>query len=339
MKRIAVLGAGSWGTVLANVLTDNGHDVTIWARNIEVTNEINTMHSNQAYLGDAVLHTNLKADTSLESVVRDKDVVLFAVPSHAMRETLTQVKPHVHTDALLIHATKGFEQESWKRMSELITEELPKWHDRIVVLSGPSHAEEVIKKSPTTVVVASSCQHSAELTQTIFINSYFRVYTNPDVVGVEIGGALKNIIALATGLADGLGYGDNARAALMTRGLAEIARIGTAMGAEPITFVGLAGVGDLIGTCTSKHSRNWRAGYAISQGKSLTEVLSEMKMVVEGVKTTRAGHALKEKYNIEMPITEQLYAVLFQEKDPKIAVEDLMNRGKTRELQEMAQGW
>ncbi|MCH5586466.1 NAD(P)H-dependent glycerol-3-phosphate dehydrogenase [Shimazuella sp. AN120528] len=339
MKRIAVIGAGSWGTVLANVLVDNGHEVTIWARKEEVSNEINNVHRNRAYLGEAELHLHLKADTSLKNVVFNKEVVLFAVPSHAMREMLTQVKPYVHSDALLIHATKGFEQESWKRMSELIAEELPQWGERIVVLSGPSHAEEVIKRSPTTVVVASSCQHSAELTQTIFINSYFRVYTNPDVVGVEIGGALKNIIALATGLADGLGYGDNARAALMTRGLAEIARVGTAMGAEAITFVGLAGVGDLIGTCTSKHSRNWRAGYAISQGKSLTEVLSEMKMVVEGVKTTRAGHALKEKYNIEMPITEQLYAVLFQGKDPKIAVEDLMSRGKTRELQEMAQGW
>jgi glycerol-3-phosphate dehydrogenase (NAD(P)+) len=199
--------------------------------------------------------------------------------------------------------------------------------------------EEVVRRSPTAVVVASACQQSAELAQTILINSYFRVYTNPDIVGVEIGGALKNIIALATGLVDGLGYGDNARSALMTRGLAEIARVGTAMGAEPITFVGLSGVGDLIGTCTSKHSRNWRAGYAISQGKRLDEVLDEMKMVVEGVKTTRAGHALKERYNIEMPITEQLYAVLFNDKDPKLAADELMSRGKTQELQEMAQGW
>ncbi|MXQ52246.1 NAD(P)H-dependent glycerol-3-phosphate dehydrogenase [Shimazuella alba] len=339
MKQIAVIGAGSWGTVLANVLADNGHDVTLWARKEEIANEINTFHRNHAYLVEAEFHPNLTASSSLEAVVKNKEVVLFVVPSHAMRDMLIKIKPYVRTDALLIHATKGFEQESWKRMSEVIAEELPEWHDKIVVLSGPSHAEEVIRRSPTTVVVASSCQDSAELTQTIFINSYFRVYTNPDVVGVEIGGALKNIIALATGLADGLGYGDNARAALMTRGLAEIARVGSAMGAEPITFVGLAGVGDLIGTCTSKHSRNWRAGYAISQGKSLSEVLSEMKMVVEGVKTTRAGHALKEKYNIEMPITEQLYAVLFQDKDPKLAVEDLMNRGKTRELQEMAQGW
>jgi glycerol-3-phosphate dehydrogenase (NAD(P)+) len=339
MKRIVVLGAGSWGTVLANVLADNGHDVTIWARKKEATEEINKQHQNSLYLGNAALHPELKANASLEEAVSQKDVILLAVPSHAMRDMLVQIKPYVYTNALIVHATKGFEQESWKRMSEVITEELPEWNDRIVVLSGPSHAEEVIRRSPTTVVVASSCQQSAELAQTIFINSYFRVYTNPDVVGVEIGGALKNIIALATGLADGLGYGDNARAALMTRGLAEIARVGSEMGAEPITFVGLAGVGDLIGTCTSKHSRNWRAGYAISQGKSLAEVLSEMKMVVEGVKTTRAGHALRERYQIEMPITEQLYAVLFKGKNPKLAVEDLMSRGKTRELQEMAQGW
>lgn len=339
MKQIAVLGAGSWGTALANVLADNGHKVTIWARKQAIVADINRKHRNQAYLNDAPLHPNLQASENIQAVVRDKEVILLAIPSHAMRETLQQIKQVVSADALLIHAAKGFEQQSWKRMSEVIAEELPAWKDRIVVLSGPSHAEEVIRRSPTAVVVASACQQSAELAQTILINSYFRVYTNPDIAGVEIGGALKNIIALATGLVDGLGYGDNARSALMTRGLAEIARVGSAMGAEPITFVGLSGVGDLIGTCTSKHSRNWRAGYAISQGKRLEEVLDEMKMVVEGVKTTRAGHALKERYNIEMPITEQLYAVLFAGKDPKLAADELMSRGKTQELQEMAQGW
>lgn len=339
MKQITVIGAGSWGTVLASVLAENGHEVTIWARNAKVVDEINTLHQNYKYLGDAALPSNLKASHSLEIAVTNKEVVLFVVPSHSMREMVKQVKPYLSTDALIIHATKGFEQDSWKRMSEVIAEELPDLQDRVVVLSGPSHAEEVIRRSPTTVVVASLCQHSAELTQTLFINPYFRVYTNPDVIGVEVGGALKNIIALATGLADGLGYGDNARAALMTRGLAEIARLGLIMGADPITFAGLSGVGDLIGTCTSKHSRNWRAGNLISQGKKLPEVLSEVQMVVEGVKTTRAGHALKGKYKVEMPITEQLYAVLFGNKDPKIAVEELMRRGKTRELQEMAQGW
>ncbi len=339
MKRVAVIGAGSWGTVLASVLVDNGHEVSIWARNPEVVAEINQNHRNHRYLGDVELSSNLTATNSLEEAISDKEVVLFVVPSHSMREIVQHAKPYLHNDALLIHATKGFEQETWKRMSEVIGEELPTWQDRIVVLSGPSHAEEVIHRSPTTVVVASACQQSAELAQTLFINQAFRVYTNPDVIGVEVGGALKNIIALATGLADGLGYGDNARAALMTRGLAEIARLGLAMGAEPITFAGLAGVGDLIGTCTSKHSRNWKAGYLISQGKKLPEVLSEVQMVVEGVKTTRAGHSLREKYEIEMPITEQLYAVLFAAKDPKQAVEDLMSRGKTRELQEMAQGW
>jgi glycerol-3-phosphate dehydrogenase (NAD(P)+) len=339
VKRIAVVGAGSWGTVLASVLADNGHEVNIWARNAKIVEEINNFHCNEKYLGKAKLSSDLVATNSLEMAVVNKEVVLFAVPSHSMREMVKQVKPYLQAESLLIHAAKGFEQETWKRMSEVMLEELPDWRDRIVVLSGPSHAEEVIHRSPTTVVVASSCQHSAELTQTLFINPYFRVYTNPDVIGVEVGGALKNIVALATGLSDGLGYGDNARAALMTRGLAEIARLGLAMGADPITFVGLSGVGDLIVTCTSNYSRNWRAGYQIGQGKSLDDVLSNMHMVVEGVKTTRAGHALKQKHQIEMPITEQLYEVLFGGKDSKIAVDDLMRRGKTQELQEIAQGW
>lgn len=339
MKQIAVIGAGSWGSVLASVLCDNGHDVCIWARNPKVVADINERHLNRRYLGDAKLSPQLTATNSLENAVEQKEVILFVVPSHSMRDMVQQVKPYIQKDALLIHATKGFEQETWKRMSEVMTDELPDWRNRIVVLSGPSHAEEVIHQSPTTVVVASSCQHSAELAQTLFINRAFRVYTNPDIIGVEVGGALKNIIALAAGLVDGLGYGDNAKAALMTRGLAEIARLGLAMGAEPITFAGLSGVGDLIGTCTSKHSRNWRAGFLLSQGKKLSEVLAEVQMVVEGVKTTKAGHALKEKYKIEMPITEQLYAVLFSNKDPKLAVDDLMSRGKTRELQEMVQGW
>jgi glycerol-3-phosphate dehydrogenase (NAD(P)+) len=238
----------------------------------------------------------------------------------------------------VIHASKGFEPETWKRMSQVLEEELSSVHpNRIAVLSGPSHAEEVIQKRPAAVVVAATSPHTAKQVQTILMNAYLRVYTNPDLIGIEVGGALKNIIALAAGLVDGLGLGDNAKAALITRGLAEMARLGFAMGAAPITFAGLAGVGDLIVTCTSRHSRNWRAGYQISQGKKLNTVLSEMGMVVEGIKTTYAAHALSKRYQVEMPLTDQLYAVLFHEKDPIQAVSDLMRRGQTGELEEMFQ--
>ncbi|MEK4798984.1 NAD(P)H-dependent glycerol-3-phosphate dehydrogenase [Thermoactinomyces sp. FSL K6-2592] len=339
-QRIAVLGAGSWGSALASVLVENGHDVKIWARRDEQANEINQSHTNEKYLPGVKLPESLFASPSLAECLKGRDIVVFVVPSHTMREVAGKVKPYLPPDALVVHATKGFELDSWKRMSEVLLEELGEsFRDRLVVLSGPSHAEEVIRKCPTTVVVASSGLPAAEKVQTLFMNHYFRVYTNPDVVGVEVGGALKNVIALASGLAEGLQFGDNAKAALMTRGLAEIARLGSAMGAEPITFAGLAGVGDLFVTCTSKHSRNFRAGNMLSQGKKLDEVLKEMGMVVEGVKTTRAAHALKKRYNVEMPINEQLYLVLFENKEPRQAVKELMERGRTKELEEIVQGW
>ena len=339
-QRIAVLGAGSWGSTLASVLVENGHDVNIWARRDEQAGEINQYHTNEKYLPGVKLPESLQAHSSLAQCLKDRDIVVFVVPSHSMREVARQVKPYLSENTLIVHATKGFELESWKRMSEVLLEELGEsFHDRLVVLSGPSHAEEVIRKCPTTVVVASTRSSAAEKIQTLFMNNYFRVYTNPDVVGVEVGGALKNVIALASGLADGLQFGDNAKAALMTRGLAEIARLGSAMGAEPITFAGLAGIGDLFVTCTSKHSRNFRAGNMLSQGKKLDEVLKEMGMVVEGVKTTRAAQALKKRYNVEMPINEQLYLVLFEDKEPRQAVKELMERGRTKELEEIVQGW
>ncbi|MBA4495616.1 NAD(P)H-dependent glycerol-3-phosphate dehydrogenase [Paenactinomyces guangxiensis] len=339
-QRVAVLGAGSWGTVLATVLAENGCDVTLWARRTEVADEINHSHTNHKYLPGVMLPEAITASTSISDTVTGKDMILFVVPSHSMRTIAGEAAPWVKKDALVVHASKGFEVGTWKRMSEVLKEELPPEQGvRIAVLSGPSHAEEVIQKCPTTVVVASVCQETAERVQAIFINSYFRVYTNPDIIGVEVGGALKNIIALASGLADGLGFGDNSKAALITRGLAEIARLGSAMGAKPITFVGLAGVGDLVVTCTSRHSRNWRAGHMISQGKKLEQVLEEMGMVVEGVKTTQAAHALSANYQVEMPLAEQLYAVLFTGKDPAQAVKDLMTRGRTGELEEIIQGW
>ncbi len=338
MKEVAVIGAGSWGTALSMVLADNEYNVHIWLRSQEQRDQMNDEHRNEKYLPEVELPHSIVADLSLERVVLGKDVVLIVMPSHLVRETARQIKPFLHKEALIIHATKGFEIESLKRMSEVIHEETGFPNEQIVVLSGPSHAEEVSRKAPTTVVVACTNNDNAEIVQDMFMNQYFRVYTNPDVVGVEIGGALKNIIALGTGMTDGLGFGDNAKAALMTRGLAEIARVGITMGANPLTFAGLAGVGDLIATCTSKHSRNWRAGYQLGQGRSLEEVLSQMGMVVEGVRTTKAAHRLAEHFDVKMPIAEQLYAVLFNGKVPRTAVEDLMGRVKTHEVEDVMHG-
>jgi glycerol-3-phosphate dehydrogenase (NAD(P)+) len=276
----------------------------------------------------------------MEEAVREAEAIILAAPSAAMREVCKQLRPLLEAkkahEPLLIHVTKGFETETKKRMTTVIAEELPMLDiDHIVVLSGPSHAEEVIMRGPTTVVVASGDIKAAEAAQDLFINDYFRVYTNPDVIGVEVGGALKNIIALGAGLIEGLGFGDNAKAALITRGLAEITRLGVKMGANPLTFAGLAGIGDLVGTCTSKHSRNWRAGYMLGQGKALSEVLINVGMVVEGVKTTNAAYELAQLYHVSMPITEALYHVLFSNRTPREAVSDLMRREKTHEIEEV----
>jgi glycerol-3-phosphate dehydrogenase (NAD(P)+) len=336
--QIGLIGAGSWGTSLAIVLADNGHQVEIWARREDQADEINHLHSNNKYLPGIKLPENIKCSTDLNSVVENKQAVLYVVPSHSIREMVRQTASLVDDRTLLIHAIKGLELDTMKRISQVMEEELPEGlQQRIVVLSGPSHAEEVSRRSPTTIVVAGQYISVAQEAQDLFMNHYFRVYTNPDVVGVEIGGALKNIIALGAGLSDGLGFGDNAKAALMTRGLAEISRLGIQLGSNPLTFLGLAGVGDLIVTCTSTHSRNWRAGHLLGKGKSLNEVLTEMGMVVEGVKTTRAAFQLSQQMNVEMPITRELHAVLFEHKLPRQAVEDLMGRLKKHEMEEIAQ--
>ncbi|MBP1155247.1 MULTISPECIES: NAD(P)H-dependent glycerol-3-phosphate dehydrogenase [unclassified Paenibacillus] len=335
--KAAVLVAGSWGTAIASVLAENGREVFLWSRNVKQVEEINTEHRNSRFLNDAVLSPLIRATTSMEEAVKGAEAVVIVAPSSAMREIASALKSYIHDHTLLIHATKGFESGSLKRMSEVLVDELTSYDpSRIVVLSGPSHAEEVIERCPTTVVVASHKKAAAEQAQDLLINSYFRVYTNPDVVGVEVGGALKNIIALGAGLSDGLGFGDNAKAALLTRGLAEMARLGTAMGGSPLTFAGLAGIGDLVVTSTSRHSRNWRAGSMLAQGLSLEEVLTKMGMVVEGVKTTQAAYRLARQYGITMPITNELHQVLFDGKDPKTAVEDLMGRGPTHEIEEVA---
>jgi glycerol-3-phosphate dehydrogenase (NAD(P)+) len=336
--QIGLIGSGSWGTALAMVLADNGHQVTMWTRRAELANEINQQRTNKKYLPEVTLPNSLYCTTQLKEAVEGKKAILFVVPSHGIREVVKEVCPFLAENVLLIHAVKGLELGSHKRISEVIKEEIPaKLHDRLVALSGPSHAEEVSRELPTTIVVASDSLASAEEAQDVLMNRYFRVYTNPDLIGVEIGGALKNIIALGAGISDGLAFGDNAKAALMTRGLAEISRLGLRLGANPLTFSGLAGIGDLIVTCTSTHSRNWRAGNMLGKGHQLEDVLAKMGMVVEGVKTTKAAYELADSLNVEMPITQVLYQILFENKQPKQGVEDLMGRLKTNEMEEIAQ--
>jgi glycerol-3-phosphate dehydrogenase (NAD(P)+) len=325
------------GTAIAAVLADNNFQVTLYARSEAQADEINRDRRNAKYMGGYVLSERIRATSSIQDALAGAGIVVFAPPSHAMRDVARQAQPYVDSSAVVIHATKGFEPETMKRMSTVLAEELPQIEPgRIVVLSGPSHAEEVIQRCPTTVVVAAEQHAAAEQAQDALINSYFRVYTNHDVAGVEIGGALKNIIAIGAGLSDGLGFGDNAKAALLTRGLAEIARLGVAMGGRALTFSGLAGVGDLVVTCTSKHSRNWRAGHMLGKGMALDEALQAMGMVVEGVKTTKTAYALAKQYDVSMPITEQLYEVLFSGKSPQVAVGHLMGRVRTRELEDTA---
>lgn len=337
MKKVSVIGAGSWGTALAFVLAENGHDCLIWGRRQEQTAEINEQHTNRAYLKNCNLPESLKASSNLEQVVEHADILIVAVPTKGMREIGSQLNDLIQQPKLIVHVSKGIEPDSLKRITEMLAEEIrPEARKGLVVLSGPSHAEEVVLRHPTTVTVASEDTSAAEEIQTLFMNSYFRVYTNEDVLGVELGGALKNVIALAAGITDGLDYGDNAKAALITRGLAEITRLGVKMGANPVTFAGLAGMGDLIVTANSVHSRNWKAGNMLGKGHSLEEVTEGMGMVIEGVRTTKAAHQLAKQYDVSMPLTEALYSVLFEGHEPREAVDWLMNRGKKKETDDFS---
>lgn len=336
MAKIAVLGAGSWGTALSIVLADNGHQVHLWTHRQEQADAINKTHKNEKYL-EIMIPTHIKAFHNLQEAVRDVETIVIVVPTKAMREVCIQLKEILPHPVTIIHASKGIEPITLKRVSEMISEELKHYkYEDIVVLSGPSHAEEVAKRQPTTVTVSAINNDKAVLAQDLFINESFRVYTSSDVIGIELGGALKNIIALGAGISDGLGYGDNAKAALITRGLAEITRLGTSLGANPLTFLGLPGVGDLVVTCTSVHSRNWRAGNLLGSGKKLADVLDQMEMAVEGVRTTKAAYQLAKKQRVEMPITTGLHEVLFNEKSPKDVVENLMNRSKREEMDDLA---
>ncbi|MFV0558408.1 MAG: NAD(P)H-dependent glycerol-3-phosphate dehydrogenase [Enterococcus sp.] len=326
-QKIAVLGPGSWGTALAQVLSENGHEVRIWGHDPAQIDEINNYHTNRHYLPKLKIPENIVAYTDLKAAIAEVDAILFVVPTKAIRMVAQQVAEVCENQPTIIHASKGLEQVTHKRISEVLFEEIPEAHRKaVVVLSGPSHAEEVAVHDITTITAASAEESAAKYVQTLFMNGYFRIYTNDDVIGVETGAALKNIIAIGAGAIAGLGFGDDAKAAIMTRGLAEISRLGVAMGANPLTFIGLSGVGDLIVTCTSVHSRNWRAGNLLGKGHSLQEVLDNMGMIVEGVSTTKAAMELAEQLNVEMPITETIYSVLYDGVDIHTAAKQIMLR-------------
>lgn len=332
MTKITVFGTGSFGTALANVLAENGHSVLMWGKNENTVDEINQFHQNKRYLKDVTLNETIKATNQLEQAVHFSDIFLIALPTKAIRNVVTEIDQHIKTKKTFIHVAKGIENETFKRVSEMIEDSVSKNHKNGVgVLSGPSHAEEVVIKQPTTVAASSKDEHISKLIQDLFMNDYLRVYTNNDLIGVELGGALKNIIAVASGIVAGMGYGDNAKAALMTRGLAEISRLGEKLGADPMTFLGLGGIGDLIVTCTSTHSRNYTLGYKLGKGKTTEEALNEMNMVVEGIYTTNSVYHLAKSQNVDMPITNALYKVLFEDKPVKDSVKDLMGRDKKAE--------
>lgn len=333
---VAVLGAGSWGTALASVFAKNGSHTTLWARDARVALQINANGRNSRYLPDADLPKNLIATNDVARALEGAQVVLFAIPSLGMRNMLESLGPKIPDESILCHAVKGFDAATKHTMSELILEYFPGSEGRLAVISGPSHAEEVVQGMPTTIVAAAYQRATAELLQDLLMNRTLRVYTNPDVKGAEFGGALKNIIALGVGIADGLGFGDNAKAALMTRGLTEIARLGLQMGASLMTFAGLSGVGDLIVTCTSLHSRNYRTGRLLGQGATLEQALQEVGMAVEGVATTKIAFELAEQVGVEMPITGALHQVLFAGSSPRQAVEDLMTRARVHEMEDVA---
>ncbi|MGJ5639559.1 NAD(P)H-dependent glycerol-3-phosphate dehydrogenase [Latilactobacillus curvatus] len=334
--KIAVLGAGSWGTILANLLVENGHQVELWGNDPKKVAEINEQHTNTHYLPDFKIDPQLHATIDLNVALGQVDVVLFVIPTQAIRAVAEQIVPVMiakKVKPVIVTASKGLEQGTHKRISEVLTEAIPETNrNGIVVLSGPSHAEDVAQKDITTLTAASSDLIQAQWIQEIFMNDYFRLYTNPDVVGVEMGAALKNVIALGAGALNGLGYGDNTKAALMTRGLAEISRLGVAMGANPLTFIGLSGVGDLIVTGTSVHSRNWRAGNALGKGQKLADVLANMGMVVEGVATCKAAYELAQQRSVDMPITRAIYNVLYEDCDIKTEIAHLMRRSGKPEI-------
>ncbi|MCU5745478.1 NAD(P)H-dependent glycerol-3-phosphate dehydrogenase [Staphylococcus sp. SQ8-PEA] len=332
MTEVTVFGMGSFGTALANVLSQNGHKVLMWGKNDQSIKEVNENHQNTRYLSDVTLCENIKATADIKEATAFADIYLIALPTKAIREIVTQIDQIITSPKTFIHVAKGIENNTFKRVSEMIEDSIsPEHNNGIGVLSGPSHAEEVVIKQPTTVAASSKSAEVSQLIQDLFMNQYLRVYTNQDLVGVELGGALKNVIAIASGVVSGMGFGDNAKAALITRGLAEISRLGEKLGADPMTFLGLGGIGDLIVTCTSTHSRNFTLGYKLGKGLTLDEALNDMNMVVEGIYTTKSVHDLAQIQHVDMPITNALYGVLFEDQPVDKSLEYLMGRDKKAE--------
>ena len=324
MAKVGVLGAGSWGTALSVLLHDNGHQVTIWSIDGNEVKMLDEKREHELKLPGVKLAEDMVITGDLETAVQGKDFLVLAVPSPFTRETARKMKPYVAEGQIIVDVAKGIEESTLMTLSRQIEEEIPQAD--VAVLSGPSHAEEVGRKLPTTCVIGAKTRKTAEYLQSMFISRVFRVYTSPDILGIELGGSLKNVIALAAGIADGLGYGDNTKAALITRGIAEISRLGVKMGGKIESFTGLTGIGDLIVTCASVHSRNRKAGYLIGQGKSVQEAMDEVQMVVEGVYSAKAAAKLAKKYDVSMPIVEEVNKVLFEGKSPAQAVDDLMQR-------------
>lgn len=336
MNKSTVLGGGSWGTALARELANKGIDTTLYIRDEKQVEELKSTGMNNKYLPGVELPNNLKYTSDFDEAIRESKFIISAVPTGAVRETFKKLSGKLDKDTIIINVAKGIEQGTLMRISEISKELLSE--NRFVALSGPTHAEEVVLDFPSTIVAASEDMDAAQLVQNLFMSNTLRVYTNDDLVGVELAGALKNIIALAIGMLDGLGFGDNTKAALMTRGISEISRLGVRMGALPSTFFGLAGIGDLIVTCTSMHSRNRRCGILIGSGKSIEEATKEVGMVVEGIKTTSAAKQLADKYSVDMPITNILYQVLYENKDVKSSTDDLMLRDKKHEMEGLFRG-
>ena len=332
MARVIVLGSGGFGVALSVMLHKYGHEVTMWSKFQEEIDEIRKYGEHRKLLPGVLIDPAIRLTSSLEETMQ-AELILTAVPSHAVRSVAREVSPYVRPGAILANVGKGFEPQTQKRLSQVIQEEIPQAN--VVVLSGPSHAEEISRGVPTTIVAACTHRESAEFVQDILMNTNLRVYVNDDILGVELGGALKNIIAVCAGICDGLGLGDNTKAALMTRGLAEIARLGVEMGAQPETFTGLSGMGDLIVTCTSMHSRNRRAGILIGQGLSVEDAIQRVGMTVEGISAGISAHELSLRYGVEMPITHELYQIITTGKNVREALADLMGRPKRHENEQI----
>ncbi len=333
MKNTAVIGGGAFGTALAKILVDAGSEVTLWAREPELVEAINTGHENTLFMPGFTLPETISATTDLEEAASGRDLVVIAVPTAFLRTVLGDAAQAISEHCMLVTVSKGIEVDSGLTMADVQREVLPlPLHRNLAFLSGPSFARELMKRMPTTVSVAAQDLTLAERVQKALTTDYFRIYTTNDVIGVEVGGAVKNVMAIATGIVDGLGLGTNTRAALLTRGLAEITRLGVRMGANPLTFAGLAGMGDLVLTCTGDLSRNRQVGLKLGQGMTLDEILADMHQVAEGVRTTRSVYDLSHKLGVEMPIADQVFHILYRDKDPKIAVVDLMTRAPKHEL-------